>query len=168
MKCTAHVVLIREGCLCLLTSITNLRIRRNLSPACIKPIDCPPLRISPAAIIRGRSASAPPCFSIISTAACNRMLNLNAVTNPCGRTDFVTANDDDLLSYCTNGDERTVLVNPSRYKQKRTDRRRNTISIRIVKNIISDFTFQRAGSVPEASRWEGKVGEEGNALSKSN
>jgi hypothetical protein len=96
------------------------------------------------------------------------MLNLNAVTTRCGRIDFVTANDDDLLSCCTNGDERTVLVNPSCYNQKRTDRRRNTISIGIMKNTTSDFTFEWARSVLEASRWEGKVGEEGYALSKSN
>jgi hypothetical protein len=40
----------------------------------------PPLAISPAAIMGGRSASNLPWFSIISTAACNELLMSEDVT----------------------------------------------------------------------------------------
>src|SRR5258708_4519507 len=90
-----------------------LRFRRTVSPMGAKATLSPPAMISPTTTIGGRSATDPSCFSIISTAACNRMLNLDMRHNWREGADLVTADNHDFLSSFANGNHRTVLVNPS-------------------------------------------------------
>lgn len=67
VKCSVSRCKVRWGLYAPRT--THLRIRRNLSPECVKATDCSPLSISPTATCRGRSTDNRPCFSMISTAA---------------------------------------------------------------------------------------------------